>query len=217
MKQYPNIIFQGSTFPDDPYRTVAVNLNPEITDEYIPVLEQQPYSKGLKLLMVAMTDMEGFYKKSRSYRTNNPGNVGNTDTGANKKIATLEAGVKLQAEHIMKIVEGKHKAYPLGKAMTIKPYYSPEIAKNEKLYGIPAHLPGYQFTYTGQLDQFIKIYSTGARATNNYIDQIVSYFAENGFEIAPSDTLSHIVLLEETTPMEDLGRVIGEAGSTSLI
>jgi hypothetical protein len=55
------------------------------------------------------------------------------------------------------------------------------------------YLPGYQFTFTGQLDQFVKIYSTGARAGNSYINTIVSYFQMNGLSIQPQSKLQDIV------------------------
>ena len=194
-EKYKDIIFDGSTFPDDKYKTVMVILNDTIKNEYLPALEKLPYSKGLKLLMTAMTHMEGFRKGSRSYRTNNPGNVGNTDSGANKKLLTLSDGIQLQADHLKKIAEGKSKFYPLGKLVMLKPFYSPEIAKNPQ-YGLPANLPGYKFIYTGKLDQFIKIYSTGARVTNVYINTIVSYFAANGIVITPEDKLIDIIEID---------------------
>mgnify|MGYP003562374163 FL=1 len=194
-EKYKDIIFDGSTFPDDKYKTVKVVLNDTIKTEYLPALEKLPYTKGLKLLMTAMTHMEGFRKGSRSYRTNNPGNVGNTDSGANKKLVTLSDGIQLQADHLKKIAEGKSKYYPLGKQITLKPFYSPEIANNPQ-YGLPANLPGYKFIYTGKLDQFIKIYSTGARVTNIYINTIVSYFAQNGITITPADKLIDIIAID---------------------
>ena len=194
-EKYKDIIFDGSTFPDDKYKTVKVVLNDTIKTEYLPALEKLPYTKGLKLLMTAMTHMEGFRKGSRPYRTNNPGNVGNTDSGANKKLVTLSDGIQLQADHLKKIAEGKSKYYPLGKQITLKPFYSPEIANNPQ-YGLPANLPGYKFVYTGKLDQFIKIYSTGARVTNIYINTIVSYFAQNGITITPADKLIDIIAID---------------------
>ena len=194
-EKYKDIIFDGSTFPDDKYKTVKVVLNDTIKTEYLPALEKLPYTKGLKLLMTAMTHMEGFRKGSRSYRTNNPGNVGNTDSGANKKLVTLSDGIQLQADHLKKIAEGKSKYYPLGKQITLKPFYSPEIANNPQ-YGLPANLPGYKFVYTGKLDQFIKIYSTGTRVTNIYINTIVSYFAQNGITITPADKLIDIIAID---------------------
>ena len=81
------------------------------------------------------------------------------------------------------------------KQIALKPFYSPEIANNPQ-YGLPANLPGYKFVYTGKLDQFIKIYSTGARVTNIYINTIVSYFAQNGITITPADKLIDIIAID---------------------
>lgn len=195
-EKYKDVIFEGSTFPDSPYKKISVKLNDTIVKEYIPALKKAlpDKNKGLHLLLISMTYQEGFRKGTRSYRTNNPGNIGNTDIGANKIIATLEEGIKLQAKFIEDISANKKKAYPVGEKIFLKPYYSPEIAKNPQ-YGIPPYLPGYRFTYTGQLDQFIKIYSTGARVTNSYLNVIVSYFSDNGIEITPESKLQDIILL----------------------
>lgn len=175
LTKYKDVVFEGSTFPDDPYRAISVKLSPEIKNEYIPALEKLGHCEPLKRFLIAMTHQEGFRKGSRSYRTNNPGNIGNTDLGQNRVIKTLEEGIKHQIKFLQDIAFGMKKAYPLGKQVYLKPYYSPEIAKNIKTYGIPPWLPGYRFTYTGQFDQFIKIYSTGARVTNSYINAVCSY------------------------------------------
>lgn len=195
MKSYKDITFPGSTFPDDSYRHIPVKIDQHILDHYIPAMP--PMAKGLKLLLIAMTDMEGFRPGSKSYRTNNPGNVGNTDSGATNGFATLTAGITAQAAFIQAISAGQKKYYPLGKQVVLKPGWSAEVDKNKKLYGRPdGYYPGYSFTYTGQLDQFIKIYSTGARFTNVYINQIVSYFADNGIVITPTSTLAEIISIQ---------------------
>ena len=105
-EKYKGVYFPDATFPDDAYRKVSVKLNKTILGEYIPALGRAlpGAAKGLKCLLIAMTHQEGFNPKSRSYRTNNPGNVGNTDSGANKALKTLEDGIRLQAEHIEKII-----------------------------------------------------------------------------------------------------------------
>jgi len=193
-KSYKGITFNGSTFPDSPYKTVPVKLNVELINEYLPallrVLPNGP--KGFQLLLTGMTFQEGFTKKSRSYKNNNPGNIGNTDSGANAKLPTLDAGIQLQVKYINDIISGKSKAFPMGKPVVIAPYYSAEIAKNPQ-YGLNPNLPGYKFTFTGQLDQFVKIYSTGARATNSYINVIVSFFASQHLNIQPDSKLQDII------------------------
>lgn len=193
-ERYKDVVFPNATFPDDPYKTVSVNLNSTVTKYYLPALEKAipEKPKGLKLLITAMTHQEGFTKNSRSFRTNNPGNIGNTDSGSNKQIPTLEDGIKLQAKYFEDLAAGKKSAYPIGKIVEIKPFYSKEIANNPQ-YGLPPYLPGYHFTFTGQLDQFIKIYATGARATNSYLNVIVSYFKQNGVMITPESKLQDII------------------------
>lgn len=193
-ERYKGVYFPDATFPDDPYKTVSVKLNDTIRNEYIPALDRAlpAATKGLKCLLIAMTHQEGFRPGTRAYRTNNPGNIGNTDSGANKKLGTLEDGIRLQAQFIQDIAAGLKKNYPLGKLVDIKPFYSPEIAANPG-YGLPPYLPGYKFTYTGQLNQFLKLYSTGARATNSYLNVIISYFSANGLSIKPESKLEDII------------------------
>lgn len=193
--KYKNVTFEGATFPDDPYKAVTVKLNDTIKNEYLPALAKLEVPKGLKLLITAMTHVEGFRPGTRSYRYNNPGNVGNTDSGANKGFKTLADGIRAQAIFIQDIAHGMKKAYPLGKPYTIPPFYSKEIANNPITYaGMQAYSPGYKFNpYSGQLDQFVKIYSTGSRTSNSYLNTIVSYFKQNGLEISADSKLQDII------------------------
>lgn len=196
---YKNKIIKGSTFTGTPYCSDArIAFSKEVMEEYIPainrVMKDDP--KGFRLLLIIMTQKEGFYKGTRSYKTNNPGNIGNTDNGKNKKIASLEEGILLQKQYIEKVIENKHKAFPIGTIVNIKPYFSEEIAKNVKNYGMSPYLPGYRFFFTGQLDQFIKIYSTGARAGNTYINMIVSFFENHKITITPETKIQDIIKIE---------------------
>lgn len=193
IEKYKGVTIQGSHFPDKPIsNNVKISFNTEILKEYIPTIEKMNVSKGLKLLLIIMTDHEGYYKGTRSYRTNNPGNIGNTDSGANVKLASLEIGIGRQIDYFTKIIEGKSKTYPMNKLVTIKPYYSSEIAKNIKTYQMSPYVPGYKFIFTGQLDQFIKIYSTGARAGNSYLSEIISFFKNHGITVTSETTLHDI-------------------------
>lgn len=163
--------------------------------EYLPALQTAMGSqaKGFRLLCTIMAHKEGFKKGTRSYRTNNPGNIGNTDSGQNKSNRTLVDGILMQQNYILNIVNGKSAAFPMGKQKTIAPYFSPEIAKNAKNYGMNPFLPGYNFVFTGQLDQFVKIYSTGARGGNGYLSMIISYFNQNGMPITAESKLQDII------------------------
>jgi len=193
IEKYKGVTIQGSHFPDKPIsNNVKISFNKEILEEYIPTIEKMNVSKGLKLLLIIMTDHEGFKVGTRSYRTNNPGNIGNTDSGANVKLASLTEGIQRQIDYFTKIIQGSSKTYPMNKLVTIKPYYSSEIAKNIKTYQMSPYVPGYKFIFTGQLDQFIKIYSTGARAGNSYLNQIISFFKNHGITVTPETTLHDI-------------------------
>ena len=57
------------------------------------------------------------------------------------------------------------------------------------------YLPGYKFVYNGSLEQFVKIYSTGARAGNGYLNLIISYFNNLGYKITPKTTIKEIISL----------------------
>lgn len=195
---YEGLVIRGSKSPaekgsrDD----VEIKFSQEIMQVYIPAWKKVEAQRGLKYLALIMAQMEGFTKKSRSYRTNNPGNLGNTDSGNNKSFSTLEAGIKAQAEFLRKVAYGLEKNYPVGKEKKIKPFYSPEIAKNKAIYKLEPYCPGYIFDpYTGRLDEFIKIYSTGARQKDTYISIIRSYFKNLGFEVTDSTTLKQIAEL----------------------
>ena len=195
-EKYKGVTISGSHFPDKPVKNnVRIRLNKEMLEEYIPtrdaILSNEP--KGLQLLVTIMAYKEGFRSGTRSYRTNNPGNIGNTDSGLNKKIDTLQDGILAQKNYIMKVAQGRHRAYPVGKRKIISPYFSPEIAKHSKLYGMSPYLPGYNFIFTGQLDQFVKIYATGARAGNSYLSIIITYFKKNGIVITPQTTIQEII------------------------
>lgn len=190
---YKDVTFEGYKFPDATVNAnQAVSFSKEMKSEYIPVIDKMEIGKGVKLLATIMAQKEGFYKGTRSYRTNNPGNIGNTDSGANSSYKTLQDGIMGQVNYITRVGNGTHTAHKFG-SRTIKPYYSPEIAKNQKTYGIDPYLPGYKFDYQGQLGAFVKIYSTGARAGNGYLSQIVSYFKQNGITITQDTTIAEIV------------------------
>lgn len=194
--KWKDVTIEGSVFPDKPIKShLQIKLSKEMEKEYLPALEKamgdQPL--GFKLLCTIMAHKEGFYAGSRSYKTNNPGNIGNTDSGRNKSNSTLENGILLQKDYILSIVNGKHSAYPMNKVRVIKPYYSKEIAKHAKSYGMSPYVPGYKFIFTGQLDQFVKIYSTGARGGNGYLSMIISYFASKGIIITAQSKIQDII------------------------
>lgn len=187
----------GSKVPSDlsgpANYTQKVTLNKTMKNEYLPKIKKMTgYTNGIKLLAIVMAQKEGFAAGTRSYRTNNPGNIGNTDSGSNKTLKKLEDGIKLQLDYIKKVADGSHTAYPLNKEKYMKPYYSPEIAKNNgpngPYKGMTEYLPGYKFTYTGMIEQYVKIYATGARTGNSYISMIVSWYRQNGYSWVTGET-----------------------------
>lgn len=195
-EKYKGVTIQGSAFRDKPIKDdLKITLSKEINEEYFPALDEAlgDQSKGFKLLCTIMAHKEGFRKGTRSYRNNNPGNIGNTDSGRNRRISSLADGVKLQKNYILSIVNGTHKSYPMGKQKIIKPYFSKEIARNSRTYGMSPYLPGYKFVFSGKIEQFVKIYSTGARAGNGYLSMIISYFKKNGIDIGPESTIQDII------------------------
>ena len=197
----PNIAAPSKGTP--PTNTKNVTIGSTIVKEYIPVLNSiGGKTKGLKLLAIAMTNQEGFSPGTRSYRTNNPGNIGNTDAGGNNVFKTLKSGIETQLKYIEDVAAGKKSAYPVGKNKTIPPYYSPEIAKNSKSYQLTPYLPGYKFTpYTGTLEQFVKIYATGARGGNTYLSTIMSFYKKNGFNVTEKTTIADLIKLNSNGPI----------------
>lgn len=175
-----------------------IRPNKYIRNEYLPILNKAKYSRGLKMLALTMTQQEGFNPKTKSYQTNNPGNIGNTDAGATNKFKTLKAGIDAQLSYVERVALGTHPAYPKGETKTIKPYFSPEIARNAENYQLNPYLPGYEFKpYTGTLEQFVKIYATGARGGNTYLSTIISFFKKNGENVTPK------------TKLEDINKITG--------
>lgn len=196
LEKYKGIIFEGSEFPDAPINNqLKISFTKEMINEYIPTIEEvmKDDPRGFRFLLMIMASKEGFTKGTRSYRFNNPGNIGNTDSGENKALPTLKDGILLQKSYVERIVNGESKTYPMGKKVTLKPYYSKEIAANVKTYGLRPWVPGYEFIFTGQLDQFVKIYSTGARAGNGYINMIVSFFKNHGIELTAESKIQNII------------------------
>ena len=123
-EKYKGVTIQGAHFPDKPITyNSRIRLSKEMLTEYIPARDKVMghLPKGFQLLATIMAHKEGFRRGTRSYRTNNPGNIGNTDVGANKHNGSLESGIQLQVDYITKIAEGKHRAYPMGKKKVIKP------------------------------------------------------------------------------------------------
>jgi hypothetical protein len=205
MKEHPykNLVIKGSTAPiGEVKKNIKVTFSDAILEDYIPIWNTIEAPKGIKYLALIMAQKEGFIdnpgtaRDSRSFKFNNPGNIGNTDSGANKSFKTLKEGIEFQFKFLINIAKGGNRSFPLGQTVKLKPFYSSEIAKNQKTYKLEPYCPGYEFEYTGRLDQFIKIYSTGARQKNTYLSLIVSYFKNLGIDIDESTTLGQLLLID---------------------
>lgn len=199
MKKHPfdGLIIEGSKAPIGEVRNdIKITFSKELIREYIPIWNDIPAPIGIKMLALIMAQKEGFYQGTRAYKHNNPGNIGNTDSGSNKSFKTLTEGIVYQINFLTGIAKGTNKAFPLGKHIFLKPYYSKEIAKNQKTYQLEPYCPGYKFEYTGRLDQFIKIYATGPRQKNSYLSLICSYFKNMGYDINEGTTLGQLLLLK---------------------
>jgi len=173
-----NTIIQGDTVPTSlssaPTYNQSISFNSAIQNTYIPKLNNvSGYSKGLKILATVMAHQEGFFPTSKSYRTNNPGNIGNVDTGQVSPFPTLEKGIQNQLRFLKSISSGNNVNYKLNTLKQLPPYQQ---------------YPGYKFTYTGKIKQFVKIYATGARSSNAYTSTIVSYFHKQGYTWVTEDT-----------------------------
>ncbi len=172
-----NTIIQGDTVPaslsSTPKYDRNISLNNTVKNTYVPKLNSiQGYSKGLKILATAMIHQEGFYPNSLAYRTNNPGNVGNTGTST-KTFPTLDKGIQAQLQLLKNVSNGSERNYLLNTVKQLPP---------------SSPYPGYKFTYTGKIKQFVKIYAEGARSSNAYISTIVSYFHQKGYTWVTEDT-----------------------------
>lgn len=198
---FDGLVIKGSKAPiGEVKNNIKVTFSSAILEDYIPVWNEVEAPKGIKMLALIMAQKEGFIDlpgtkdDSRSFRLNNPGNIGNTDLGANKGFSTLKKGIEYQIKFLIEVATGKNKLYPIGKKRSISAFYSPEIAKNKATYRLEPYCPGYVFDpYTGRLDEFIKIYSTGARQKNTYLSLIISYFKNMGYTITEATTLQEIL------------------------
>jgi hypothetical protein len=153
-----NLTAQKVQSVDATYTTALKNAYPNI-------------SLTAQTLLEAQTTMEGFFKGSISFTSNNPGNVNtylNKDGTAHiNKYNTLEEGIKAQYGYISQAVGGAS-AYKIGRQVC-----------DEK--------------YDGSLYQYLGIYSTGGLAPdNNYLNFVVNYFKSKGITITGRTKMSEI-------------------------
>ncbi len=144
----------------------TITLNNTMTTEYISARDSiSNLSTGIKLIITAQTYIEGFKNASekppsgtKSYQTKNHGNRGNTDNGNTKTYSSLTEGITAQRDIITRVANGNSKSYKIGSKI-------PCALGNE--------------AYDGSLYQYLRIYSTGARTTNNYLNAIIGFFKQS--------------------------------------
>jgi hypothetical protein len=136
---------------------------------------------------------KGTIYTTRAYRCSNPGNIGNTDSGNNVWYPNLKKGIERQKKYFLDVANNKHRAYPIGRTKTLKPYKSAEIAAGH--YGDKSpYLPGYRMgKFVCSLEQYVKVYATGSRSGNSYLSMIISYFAQHGITITEKTTIPEII------------------------
>ena len=177
---YRDMVIQGSEFRYEDVETDKnIQANSDVKEKIVPILDgwlaAGEITRGMHALIMVHAIKEGYSPGTRAYRYNNPGNVGNTDEGANKGFDTVEDGLRHLKDYINRVASGQSSAYRFG-PKTIEPYYSQEIEDNRATYQMSPYLPGYEFEYSGQIDQYVKIYATSARQDNSYLSMIISYF-----------------------------------------
>jgi hypothetical protein len=152
----------------------TVSISDTISKVYIPARDKIIPStlNGLKTLITAQAQMEGFKPGNPAYNNNNPGNF-RQSVGGIKEIsrknnfsvfASLEDGIKVQQNQINLIIAGNSKSYPKDPT----------------------------------LEKYISIYAPAADNNNEstYVNYIISYFKKFGYTISKDDKLSKIISLK---------------------
>ncbi|HEU0085539.1 MAG TPA: pilin [Candidatus Paceibacterota bacterium] len=160
-----------------------ITLNSVMQNEYVPERNKLNISTGSKLMITAQTIFEGFNKNTKSYGTKNPGNISNVDnavkpwncgpppTKGTRCFSTLALGIQAQADLLKRVATTGSTSYKKG-------------GKYECALG--------NETYNGYLYQYLRIYATGARFNNNYLNAVIGYFKDNGKTITGKTTMEEI-------------------------
>tara|TARA_R110000803_G_scaffold20985_3_gene53321 strand:+ start:653 stop:2026 length:1374 start_codon:yes stop_codon:yes gene_type:complete len=185
-----------------------VSMNASVRERIWPIINssayKSKYTKGHRMIALVYVIKEGYHPDTRSYRTNNPGNIGNTDSGANVNIATLEDGMKKLMDYFGNRASGAGGTgrWAFG-PQKISPNFSNEIHKAAANYNRPnGCLPGYRGNYQGELGYFTKVYATGARVGNGGISKVATIFGINGFPNVNGNTkLSDLLSFNNNSPI----------------
>lgn len=158
------------------YEGSADTVSKTIRDIYIPARDAAnlTISKGLILLMTAQTQHEGFKPGTKSYRTNNPGNIGNTDSGAIVTYSSLTKGIQAQQTFYNDIFSGGTRLY--------KP--------SDTLYKyLSQYAPACYHTRPD------RILVKGTNDPTDYTNAIINWFKGQGYNITADTTLAEIKAL----------------------
>jgi hypothetical protein len=179
-----NTSFGGSAIIGDysGYSGGPLSADDTIKKIYLPVLNKvhADKSKGIRLLMAAQTQNEGFFPAnpkrdwhpgaSLSFLTNNPGNVG-TDGNNVGKFDTLDKGVQAQWNKVLgPVFENK------------SPYYK----TSDTLF---QYLSTYAPVMAKKRDG--TVYKTGNDPTS-YTNFVINFFKGSGITITANTTLAQI-------------------------
>ena len=187
--------------PPQAYKKVSMNSS--IKNDILPIIEsdeyKSKYTKGHRMMALAYVIKEGYYKKvpyensSSSYKTKNPGNIGNTDSGVVSVQPNIKTGMNLLMDYFTRVATGKARNYPFGNVV-IPQFFSEDINKRYNTYRRPdGCLPGYRGNFQGELGFFVKKYATFARVNNNGITGIWTIFSINGY----NEKIDHNTLIQD--------------------
>jgi hypothetical protein len=152
----------------------AVSPNASVSSAITPILDNKNnIPKGVKILMEAHAQIEGFYPDTPAYRNNNPGNLV-YDSRYNKfgatrepqgrfaSFPTLEKGLDAKFDYIQRVNNNQHSRYPKGTNSTLLEY--------------------------------ISIYAPSSDGNNplKYATNIIGYFKKKGVNIQLSTTIGDI-------------------------
>jgi len=176
-KQWDNQQYPGDIIVRAGGSSFRITASQAIQNNYIPARDRALFNRsaGIKLLLTAQAQLEGFQPGNINFDLNNPGNftapVGGIPTAGRGegnrskfvKYASLDNGIKASAAQVDLIVSGKSLVYP----------------KN------------------ATLSQYVNKYAPASDGNDpeKYTNYIISYFKQNGYNINRDTKLSEIVAL----------------------